>query len=159
MADDVLVNKAATIERCVARAREEYAANPGGFATDFTRQDAAILNIQRACEAALDMGQHLIRRERLGVPQSARDVFALLAHGGWIEVALADQLKRMVGFRNIVVHDDQALQLPITVSIITGHLDEFLRYSQAVLLRDAAPPESPAQTPPESPPESAANPA
>ena len=46
-----------------------------------TRQDAAILNIQRACEAALDMGQHLIRRERLGIPQSARDVFALLAAG------------------------------------------------------------------------------
>lgn len=153
MADDVLVNKAATIERCVARAREEYAANPGGFATDFTRQDAAILNIQRACEAALDMGQHLIRRERLGVPQSARDVFALLAHGGWIKVALADQLKRMVGFRNIAVHDYQALQLPITVSIITGHLDEFLRYSQAVLLHDAPLPDSPLQTPtPQTPP-------
>lgn len=138
MADDVLVNKAATIERCVARAREEYAANPAGFGTDFTRQDAAILNVQRACEAALDMGQHLIRRERLGVPQSARDVFTLLARGGWIDATLADQLKRMVGFRNIAVHDYQALQLPITVSIITGHLDEFLRYSQSVLLRDAA---------------------
>jgi hypothetical protein len=25
----------------------------------------------------------------------------------------------MVGFRNIAVHDDQALQLPITVKIIT----------------------------------------
>lgn len=82
MADDVLINKAATIERCVARAREEYAADPDSFARDHTRQDAAILNIQRACEAALDMGQHLIRRERLGVPQSARDVFALLARGG-----------------------------------------------------------------------------
>jgi uncharacterized protein YutE (UPF0331/DUF86 family) len=141
MADDVLINKAATIERCVARAREEYASDPTTFATDFTRQDAAILNIQRACEAALDMGQHLIRREKLGVPQSARDVFALLAQGGWIKAALADELKRMVGFRNIAVHDYQTLQLPITVSIITSHLDGFLRYSQAVLLRDAAPPE------------------
>lgn len=138
MADDVLLNKAASIERCVARAREEYAANPLGFATDFTRQDAAILNIQRACEAALDMGQHLIRRERLGVPQSARDVFALLARAGWIDAALADSLKRMVGFRNIAVHDYQALQLPITVNIITAHLDEFLAYSRAILLRDAA---------------------
>lgn len=137
MADDVLINKAASIERCVARAREEYASNPDTFAASYTRQDAAILNIQRACEAALDMGQHLIRREKLGVPQSARDVFALLAAGGWIEAALADSLKRMVGFRNIAVHDYQALQLPITVSIITAHLDEFLRYSQAVLLRDA----------------------
>jgi uncharacterized protein YutE (UPF0331/DUF86 family) len=138
MADDVLINKAATIERCVARAREEYARDPATFATDFTRQDAAVLNIQRACEAALDMGQHLIRRERLGVPQSARHVFDLLAQGGWIASTLADSLKRMVGFRNIAIHDYQALQLPITVSIITTHLGEFLQYSQAVLLRDAA---------------------
>ncbi len=74
MADDVLINKAATIERSVKRAREKYDRDPAGFVTDFTRQDAAILNILRACEAALDMGQHLIRREQLGVPQSARCV-------------------------------------------------------------------------------------
>ena len=137
MADDVLVNKAAVIVRCVARAREEYAAAAEGFERDYTRQDAAILNIQRACEATLDMGHHLIRRERLGVPQSARDVFVLLARAGWVTPELAEQLKRMVGFRNIAVHDDQALNLPITVSIIERHLDDFLRYSQTLLQRDA----------------------
>lgn len=140
MADDVLINKAATIERCVSRAREEYLSNPETFKKDYTRQDAATLNIQRACEAALDMGQHLIRREKLGVPQSARDVFALLAQAGWIDVALADALKHMVGFRNIAVHDYQSLNLPITIKIIEQHLDEFLTYSKALLLRDAAAP-------------------
>ena len=140
MVDDVLINKAAVIERCVKRAREEYACDPAGFGTDFTRQDAAILNIQRACEAALDMGQHMIRREKLGVPQSARDVFALLAQDGRIDAELADGLKRMVGFRNIAVHDYQSLQLPITVRIITSHLDEFLDYSRALLQRDAGQP-------------------
>lgn len=114
MADDVLINKAATIEHCVARAQEEYAADPQGFATNFTRQDAAILNIQRACEAALDMGLHIIRRERLGVTQSARDTFALLEDAGWINAPVAEQMKRMVGFRNVAVHDYQTLQLPIT---------------------------------------------
>lgn len=136
MADDVLLNKAASIERGVRRAREEYERAPASFAEDFTRQDAAILNIQRACEAALDMGQHLIRRERLGIPQSARDVFALLAAGGWIDSALAEALKRMVGYRNIAVHEYQALQLPITVAVITRHLDEFLDYSKSILLKD-----------------------
>lgn len=140
MVDDVLINKAATIERCVRRAREEYAADPGSFATNFTRQDAAILNIQRACEAALDMGQHLIRRERLGVPQSARDVFALLAQGDWITPGLADNLKRMVGFRNIAVHYYESLQLPITIRIIEIHLDEFLDYSQTLLRKEASQP-------------------
>lgn len=138
MADDVLLNKAATIERCVLRAREEYAVDPSTFSESPTRQDAAILNIQRACEAALDMGQHLIRRERLGIPQSARDVFTLLAQAGWIDAVLADKLKRMVGFRNIAVHDYQALQLSITVAVIEKHLDEFLQYSKALLLKDAA---------------------
>lgn len=138
MADDVLLNKAASIERSVMRAKEEYAHDPSTFATNFSRQDAAILNIQRACEAALDMGQHLIRRERLGIPQSARDVFTLLAKSGWVPDELADSLKRMAGFRNIAVHDDQALQLPVTVRIITHHLDEFLSYSQTLLLKDAS---------------------
>ncbi len=137
MHDDVLINKAATIERCVARAREEYQRDPDSFATDYTRQDAAILNVQRACEAALDMGQHLLRRERLGVPQSARDVFALLARGGWLDEELARALQRMVGFRNIAVHEYQAMQLPIVVKVITEHLDEFLRYSECLLQKDA----------------------
>ena len=142
MLDDVLINKAATIERCVLRAHEEYERNPATFATDFTRQDAAILNIQRACEAALDIGQHLIRREKLGVPQSARDVFTLLAQGGLIEMSLADKLKRMVGFRNIAVHDYQTLQLPITVSIIETHLDDFLQFTKTLLQHDAALPKN-----------------
>lgn len=139
MADDVVVNKAATIERCVARAREEYGYNPATFASDFTRQDAAVMNVQRACEAALDLGQHLIRRERLGVPQSARDVFDLLARGDWIDADLAEPLKRMVAFRNIAVHDYRSLLLAITVNVITLHLDDFLRFTQAVLKRDGAP--------------------
>lgn len=138
MADDVLINKAASIERCVARVREEYEKDPATFATDFTRQDSAVLNIQRACEAALDIGQHLIRRERLGIPQSARDTFELLLQGGWLEEGLVKNLKNMVGFRNIAVHDYQALQLPIMIAIITGHLDDFLAFSAFILRKDAA---------------------
>ncbi len=139
MADDVLLNKAATIERCVARAREEYSADPETFATNFTRQDAAILNIQRACEAALDMGHHIIRRESLGLPQSSRDVFALLANANWLDPELAESMKHMVGFRNIAVHEYQTLQLPITVNIIQSHLDEFLVFSRQMLLKDHHP--------------------
>jgi uncharacterized protein YutE (UPF0331/DUF86 family) len=136
MADDVTINKAATIESCVARAREEYQRDPTTFSTDFTRQDAAILNIQRACEAALDMGQYLIRREKLGAPQGARDVFDLLARGKWLDETLADSLKRMVGFRNIAVHNYQQLQIPITIRIIEVHLDDFLEYSKLILKKD-----------------------
>ena len=135
MADDVLLNKAATIERCIARAREEYAAAGAGFATDYTRQDAAILNIQRECEAALDMAYHLIREHKLGIPQSARDAFELLAHAKYIAPDVADAMKKMAGFRNIAVHDYQSLLLPITENIIKSHLDEFTQFTRATLQR------------------------
>ena len=136
MADDVLINKAVTIERCVARAREEYAKDPATFAMDSTRHDAAVLNILRACDAALDIGQRIVRREKLGLPQQARDVFELMAAGGWIDAALAGRLGRMVGYRNIAVHEYQKLLLPITVAVITRHLVDFLDFSRDVLLRD-----------------------
>ncbi len=96
------------------------------------------MNIQRSCEAALNMGQHLVRRERMRLPQSARDVFQLLAQSHWIDADLAEALKKMVGFRNIAVHDYQSLQLPITMSIIIEDLGDFLRYSETLLKRDAA---------------------
>ncbi|MCY0885958.1 MAG: DUF86 domain-containing protein [Firmicutes bacterium] len=133
MADDVVINKAAGIERAVARAREEYYRDPAGFAADFTRQDAAILNIERACEAALDLGQHLIRRDRLGVPQSARDVFTLLERAGRLPAELADSLRRMVGFRNIAVYDYQALSLPVVVRVIEHGLPDLERFSALCL--------------------------
>ena len=133
MVDDVLINKAATIERCIKRVREEYTKAGVNFATDYSRQDAAILNIQRACEAALDVGQHLIRVERLGVPQSSRDVFTLLAQANWIDANIAEAMKRMVGFRNIAVHDYQAILLPIVENIITNHLDDFVNFSKQLL--------------------------
>ena len=136
MVDDVMINKAATIERCVQRARDEYEKDRSRFSSDNTRQDAAILNIQRACEAALDMGQYIIRLERLGVPQSSRDVFALLARAGWIEASLVVPLQKMVGFRHIAVHDYQALQLPIVIAVITRHLVDFTEYSRQMLLKE-----------------------
>jgi uncharacterized protein YutE (UPF0331/DUF86 family) len=75
MPDDVRLNKAATIERCLARVREEYGADGEGLATDVRRQDALVLNLLRACETTIDLAMHLVRREALGVPQSSRDAF------------------------------------------------------------------------------------
>lgn len=70
MPDDVIVAKSASIERAVRRAKEEYVAAGQNLAVDRTRQDAAILNVQRACETAIDLAQHWVRIRSLGVPAS-----------------------------------------------------------------------------------------
>ena len=105
MADDVVLNKAAIIERCVARVREEHAGDPRNLTDNPTRQDSIILNLQRACEAAIDLAMHIVRERHLGIPQESRDAFELLFRAGLIDADLSGRLKRMVGFRNVAVHD------------------------------------------------------
>ncbi len=57
--DDLILNKVASIERCISSVKEEYEADTEGFANDYTRQDAAILNLQRACEQSIDLANHI----------------------------------------------------------------------------------------------------
>jgi uncharacterized protein YutE (UPF0331/DUF86 family) len=100
MADDVLINKAASIERAVRRVREEHPGDDRNLLDNQTRQDAIVLNLQRACETSIDAAMHLVRVRRLGVPQETREAFDLLQQAGIIEPELAGRLKKMVGFRN-----------------------------------------------------------
>ena len=133
MPDDVIVNKAAIIERCVARVREVYAGNSKNLLGDFTKQDSIVLNIQRACETSIDMAMYVVRTRKLGIPQESRDAFVLLESAGLLDSALASRLKLMVGFRNVAVHDYTVLNLEVVQSIVTQHLDEFLEFSRVMV--------------------------
>lgn len=135
--DDVLLNKAASIERCIARVREVYAGDPRHLTADLTRQESIILNLQRACEAAIDLAMHLVRKHRLGIPQESREAFDLLASAGIIDERLAGALKRMVGFRNVAVHEYTRLSLEIVQAIIETRLDELLAFSQTAVRGDS----------------------
>ena len=135
MVDDVLLNKAAAIERSVGRAREEYGGVDANLLANQTRQDAIILNLQRACESSIDAAMHLVRVHRLGIPQETREAFDLLEAAGRLAPPLAARLKKMMGFRNVAVHDYQSLNLDIVRRILVDHLDDFLAFTR-VLLRD-----------------------
>jgi len=135
MPDDVLLNKVAAIERAVARVREEYGGEDTNLFDNLTRQDAILLNLQRACESAIDLAMHLVRTERLGVPQESRDAFGLLAGGGVVDADLAERLQKMVGFRNIAVHDYERLNLQIVRAIVTERLHDFEQFCERALQR------------------------
>lgn len=129
--DDITLNKLATITRCLQRIRDEYS-NEADFKSNFTKQDSVILNLQRACEACIDICNHIIRQKRLGIPQSSRNSFELVAQASVISDDLADRLKRMVGLRNIAVHDYQKLNLNLVISVITKHLIDFETFSKII---------------------------
>lgn len=136
MPDDVILNKIAAIERCLMRIREEYRGHEIELATHFTRQDSIILNLLRACEAAIDVAMHLVRVNALGVPQDSRDAFSLLDRANLIPADLSRRLQAMVGFRNIAVHNYQKLNLDILRAVLTERLTDFESYCQCLLFQN-----------------------
>lgn len=94
-----------------------------------------MINVQRACEAVVDMANHLVRRERLGVVQSARESFDVLATAGYITPELAGAMKHTVGFRNLAVHDYQRLLRAVAERVIQRDLDDLLAFSEGVVRR------------------------
>lgn len=138
MVDDILLNKAAIIERCLQRVDEEYRGHEQELETNMTRQDSIILNLQRACEAAIDLAMHVVRIRSLGLPQESREAFVLLHRVALIDETLSKRMQAMVGFRNVAVHAYQKLSMPILRSILETRLGDFRSFTEAMLKLDRA---------------------
>lgn len=131
--DDVLLNKVAIIERSLQRINEEFLGYETELETNFTKQDAITLNLLRACEAAIDSAMHVVRVKKLGIPQSSRHAFELIEQAGLLDVAIANQMKAMIGFRNTAIHDYQKINFAIMRSILTNRLSDFLDYTKVLI--------------------------
>lgn len=136
--DEVLLGKATIIERCLKRIGEVYSGHEAALETDFTRQDAIVLNLQRAREASIDAAMHLVRIHKLGIPTESRQAFEFLVKAGKLDADLGRQLIGMVGFRNVAVDNYQELDLDILRGILAERLGD-LRAFAACLLREALP--------------------
>ena len=122
---DVVLNKIQTIERCLKRIREEYVGFEDSFEENFTKQDSVILNLERVSQASIDIATHIVKVKGLGLPNTSRELFDLLLENGIISENISKQMKGMVGFRNIAVHDYQNLNIEIVVAIVEKHLGDF----------------------------------
>ncbi len=132
MIDDVILNKTEIVKRCIRRAKEEYDCNPKNL-ENYTKQDSITLNIQRACEAVIDLGIHVIAERDLGIPQTSRDTFEILQNNKIIGHEMSERLKAMIGFRNIAIHNYQRLNLKIIQAIIEKDLKDLLSFTDVIL--------------------------
>jgi uncharacterized protein YutE (UPF0331/DUF86 family) len=128
--DDVELNKAATLERCVLRIREEYKLSDG--LRHFPHIDAMTLNIERACQASIDWAMHRIAKQKLGMPQSNAEAFELLCRHQILSHELTQSLKAMCGFSNIAVHEYQSLDLSIMNKVATEKVGDFETFAIAM---------------------------
>jgi uncharacterized protein YutE (UPF0331/DUF86 family)/predicted nucleotidyltransferase len=117
------------VERSLRRIDEVYAGDPSNLHDDFTKQDSILLNIKRACQAAIDMALRVIRLKQLGLPKESREAFLLLEQHGILPPDLSRSLQAMVGFRNIAVHNYRQLDLQKVSAIIHQRLPDLRRFA------------------------------
>ncbi len=88
--------------------------------------------LQIAIQAVIDVASHVISDERLGEPRTNRDMIDLLKRYDWVPPELATSLGNMVGFRNILVHGYDSVDLSVIERVVTDHLGDFLAFVRAI---------------------------
>jgi uncharacterized protein YutE (UPF0331/DUF86 family) len=131
--ENALLNKVASIERCIKRIHEEYVGKEDSWKLNFTVQDSILLNLQRSCELSIDLANLIVKKRKLGIPQNSRDSFDLLEQAKIIDRPLQIKMKHMVGFRNMAIHDYQTLNLDVIDSIISNNLGDFEEFTKVIL--------------------------
>lgn len=106
--------------------------NLSDFKRDNVLRGALERYLQLSAEAAIDVGEIIINEERLRMPDASREVFEMLGEHKIISPKLADSFIKIVGFRNILVHDYVKLDLKKMYNYLQNDLDDFDKFIKAI---------------------------
>lgn len=102
------------------------------YSTDPERYGSTERFLQLAIEAVNDMGNHVIADNELGIVNRSADIPNLLKEEGNIDADLRDQWIKMIGFRNILVHDYLEIDLKIVYEVLQNHLSTLQRIQRSL---------------------------
>ena len=128
----VLINKYESIEKCIHIINEEYDNNPDNL-EDYRKMDAIVLNLQRACEMATDAAMYVVSNRMLGIPQTKKEAFEKLKKNGLITDEMCANMKGMVGFRNIAIHEYKQIDKDIVRDVIENHLGDIKEFVRTMI--------------------------
>jgi uncharacterized protein YutE (UPF0331/DUF86 family) len=127
---ELVAKKLARIETCVRELQS--LARPEAIRADVREERFVEHTLQIAIQAALDVASHIVSDERLGEPETNRALFDLLARAGKLPADLAATLRDMAGFRNVIVHGYQDVDLAVVEDVLRNHPGDLLAFVAAV---------------------------
>jgi len=126
----IILLKIESIERCVNRIKKLYTE---GSLDDYLYQDAIVLNLQKACQQAIDLSMYLCSEMHFGIPKKSRQAFEMLYKNHVIDEVIYKKMAGIVGFRNVAVHEYQHLNIDILKNIIETELDDFFAFTKQII--------------------------
>lgn len=100
------------VERHLSRVAARLPASAHDFEPATDASDAVILHLWQATQITIDMAMGACLAESLGTPASYAEAFRTLHRAGVIaDAALAERLARAAGFRNVIAHAYESLDM------------------------------------------------
>ncbi|MCB9728226.1 MAG: DUF86 domain-containing protein [Deltaproteobacteria bacterium] len=132
---DLLAKKLARVETCLRELRQH--GHPDALDRDVIARRFVEHTLQIAIQAAMDAAAHVVSDERLREPSTNAQLFTLLRDAGCIDAALSGRLRQMVGFRNVLVHGYDEVDLDIVRDVLTHRLPDLEAFVEAIRRRTA----------------------
>jgi uncharacterized protein YutE (UPF0331/DUF86 family) len=117
------------------RLEEVRDAGQSSFLSDETAQAAATRWLQTAVEALIDIANHVVAREGLGVPRAYSETMEILVREEVLPADRRDRFLAMVRFRNRAVHLYDAVDPEEIWRILEGDLGDFDAFIAAIAER------------------------
>lgn len=130
--DALLAQKIESLRRCVQRVSEKTPTRVDELVNDADLQDILVLNLARAVQLCVDIGSHIISQSDEPAPSTMGEVFTSLTRLGVIAPGTSESMRKAVGFRNVAVHNYEAINWEIVFSICTTVLDDFRRFAAEI---------------------------
>jgi len=129
----LIEQKLESLRRAINRIKEKCPQNAGSLTGDYDAQDILSLNLTRAVQICVDIGAHLVSDTQLPSPETMGQTFDILCEAGIISLEIASRMKKAVGFRNLAVHNYDAINWTIVYEIAHNHLQDFEEFAKAVV--------------------------
>lgn len=89
--------------------------------------------LQLAIQACIDISSYIIARQNFDIPEEEENLFLILAREDVIEDELAEKMKGMVNFRNILVHEYLEIDNDIVHTHLKNNLEDFDRFAKSIV--------------------------
>jgi uncharacterized protein YutE (UPF0331/DUF86 family) len=86
-----------------------------------------------AIETCMDVAEHIVADRKLGIPDTGAASFELLTNTGILAQDLGTSLMKMVGFRNLLVHDYARIDHARVLAIVKTDVNDLRRFRDVVL--------------------------
>lgn len=94
------------------------------FVADPITYGAAERFLQLSIESINDIGAHIVAEMGLGPVDRYRDIASAFADRGWVDEDQRETWLKMIGFRNILVHDYLEIDRHLVYDVLQDHLND-----------------------------------